>query len=273
MKRLFYDIETSPAIGTFWSAGYKKTISHKDIIINPGIICVCWKWEGEKKIHSLEWNNGNDYDLVKDFIDVMQSSDEIIAHNGDGFDQPWIRQRAIFHRIPMSHDLHEYDTLKMAKMRAGKGFRFQSNRLDYIARYFGVGKKIKTTFDLWYDITIPAFLPNIKPLDHRYFKALKEMVKYCKVDVKVLEDVYHVFKPYVPMKIHEGVHVGGNKWDCPKCSGGNTKVNKKVTTAAGTKMVQWYCKDCDTYSHTTSKKVHLDKLAWELDRKRLNESL
>lgn len=273
MKRLFYDIETSPAIGTFWSAGWNKTISHKDIVINPAIICVCYKWENEDKIYSLEWDEGNDYTLVKKFVKVMQKSDEIVAHNGSGFDQPWIRQRALFHNIPMSYHINEMDTLKLARKRAGHGFKFQSNTLDYIARYLGLGKKIKTTFDLWYDITIPCFLPGVKPMSAQYDKALNDMVKYCKMDVVVLEKVYHRLKPYVPMKIHEGVLAGGNRWDCQKCGSGDTKINKRFATAAGMIRVQWWCKDCGTYSHSTAANVHNQRIIWDLDRKEFNSNL
>lgn len=273
VKRLFYDIETSPAIGTFWKAGYKLNISYKNIVINPAIICVCYKWEHEDEIHFLQWDFGDDRKLIQDFIPIMESSDEIVAHNGDGFDQPWIRQRALFHNIPMSYDITEMDTLKLARKRAGKGFLFQSNTLDYIARYLGVGKKTKTTFDLWYDITIPCFVPQAKPMTEQYDVALNEMVEYCKTDVQVLEDVYHRLKPYSPMKIHEGVQIGGNRWDCQKCGSGNTKVNKTTVTAAGMKRVQWTCKECDTYSHTTARSILYAKHRWEADRNEFNEKL
>ena len=59
-RRLFFDIETSPNIGTFWQAGYKKTISPEDIIKERAIICICYKWEGEKKVYGLTWDENQD---------------------------------------------------------------------------------------------------------------------------------------------------------------------------------------------------------------------
>ena len=53
-KRLFYDIETSPNIGFFWGAGYKVNISHDNIIKERAIICICYKWEGQDTVHSIE---------------------------------------------------------------------------------------------------------------------------------------------------------------------------------------------------------------------------
>jgi hypothetical protein len=61
IKRLFFDIETSPNVGFFWTAGYKQNISHDNIIKERAIICICYKWAGEDKIYSLTWDkNQND---------------------------------------------------------------------------------------------------------------------------------------------------------------------------------------------------------------------
>ena len=55
-KRLFFDIETSPNIGFFWQAGYKKNIDYSNIIKERAIICICYKWEGEKEVGYLHWD-------------------------------------------------------------------------------------------------------------------------------------------------------------------------------------------------------------------------
>src|SRR5574339_532369 len=56
LKVLFYDIETSPNIGWFWRAGWKQDISHDQIIKERAIICVSWRWEGDKNAYSLTWD-------------------------------------------------------------------------------------------------------------------------------------------------------------------------------------------------------------------------
>ncbi len=278
MKRLFYDIETSKAIGTFWRAGWKKTITYKDILFYPKIICICYKWEHEKEVHSLEWDKGNDEEMLREFIPILESADEIVSHNGGKFDQPWIRTQAIFYRIPMSPDLSEFDTLKnAARGRGGKGFNFQSNRLDALCEFFGIPGKMQTNFELWNDITLPAFLPSVFPMSKQYDKQLAYMVKYCKIDVKRLESVFHIFKPYVAMKIHEGVAMGGNRWDCQKCGSGDTYANKETTTPSGMKKIQWYCPKCvpgkRIYSHTTAKTVFYARNRWQTDRDEFNDKL
>ena len=66
IKRLFFDIETSPNIGLFWEAGYRKTISPDNIIKERAIICICYKWEHEEEVHSLTWDkNQNDKKMLE----------------------------------------------------------------------------------------------------------------------------------------------------------------------------------------------------------------
>ena len=56
-KRLFFDIETSPNIGMFWTAGYKLNISHDNIIKERAVICICYKWEDDKDVYYLQWDS------------------------------------------------------------------------------------------------------------------------------------------------------------------------------------------------------------------------
>jgi hypothetical protein len=56
IKRLFFDIETSPNIGLFWAAGYKKNISPDNIIKERAIICIAYKWADDDKTYVLTWD-------------------------------------------------------------------------------------------------------------------------------------------------------------------------------------------------------------------------
>jgi predicted PolB exonuclease-like 3'-5' exonuclease len=244
LRRLFYDIETSFGIYCNFGQGWNKTIGMHDEIVDPKIICISFKWEDENKVNTLEWDKGDDRKLIESFIKVLDVADDIIAHNGDGFDLPWIRGRAIKHGIPMRWDYPITDTLKMARKRAGKGFKFQSNRLDYIAKYLGVGRKIKSDMQWWKDITFPCFLPELFPMTKTYDKAMDNMTKYCEMDVKVLQDVYHTLTPYVEHKHHAAIILGGNVWDCPRC--GSDDVYKRGVTVSkmGIRRKRMSCNDC-----------------------------
>ena len=269
---MFYDIETSKGIYSGFGQGWNKTIGMKDEIVPVKIICICWQWEGIDETFELRWDKGDDKKLVKKFIKELNKADEIVAHNGDGFDLPRIRARAIIHGLKMDYDYPAIDTLKLARKRAGKGFKFESNRLDYIAQILGVGAKITTNGELWDRITYPSFLPGLYPITKDYYKALDYMVKYCHMDIEVLKKVYEKLQPYVPHKHHAAVMSGGNKWDCPKCTSGNVKKNGTRVMASGYRKNQLLCKNCK-YQWKVPPRVVLNWEQWKLDVKLYNESI
>lgn len=272
MKRLFYDIEVSGNIGLFWRCGYKLNITYDNVLVERAIICISYKWEGEKKVHNIRWDKGDDRKLLNKFIKVLDKADEIVAHNGDKFDITWIRTRCIFHDIYMRNDYILIDTLKLARSRAGKGFNFNSNRLDSIAKFLKVGAKIKTDYELWKAITVPAFLPSLRPLDASYYRALDKMCKYCNGDVKVLQRVYDRLKQYIPEKIHAGVLMGGEKWTCPKCGSGDIGHHGIHITKLGTETKRMRCHDCKI-TYTISTRLWLDWNQYILDLKKSNAKI
>lgn len=184
-KKLFFDIETSPNIVLSWRVGHKINLDYDNILQERSIICVSYKWENDPNVYSITWNEGDDKELLSEFSKVIDSADEIVTQNGDKFDVKWLRTRCIYHNIPISPKFNSIDTLKLAKT----GFLFNSNKLDYMGSYLGVGNKIETTYGLWKDI----LLKNDK-------KALKTIVEYCEEDVRLLERVYNRLKPYCPEK-------------------------------------------------------------------------
>ena len=56
VKRLFWDIETSPNIVLAFRTGFDLTINYDVIIHERKIICIGYKWEGDKKIIVLRWD-------------------------------------------------------------------------------------------------------------------------------------------------------------------------------------------------------------------------
>ena len=232
IKRCFYDLETSPNIGFFWRSGYKLQIPADNIIQERAIICLCYKWEGSKKVHTLEWNQGDDRPIVEGFAPVVEEADELVAHNGDKFDLKWFNTRHLFHGLPPLPIAKTVDTLVIARRR----FYFNSNRLDYIARLLGLGGKHDTSFSLWEDICLKG-CP----------KAMRIMTRYCAKDVRLLEQVYALLSPYHAPKTHAGVQAGGDKWTCPHCASENVAHHKTKYTALGTPREQMRCGDCHRY--------------------------
>lgn len=239
-KRLFFDIETSPNLVLSWRIGYNINLSPENIVEERRIICVSYKWEGEKKVHSLTWDqNKDDKKLLKEFIKILNQADEIVYQNGDRFDLPWIKTRCLFHKIQTLPSYKSFDTLKKIK----SNFYLNSNRLDYVQKFTGSEGKISTTYSLWSDI----FLNNCQ-------KSLKKMVKYCEKDVRELEDLYHTILPYVEHNTHVGVAKGFPKYTCAHCGSFDLSKNKESYTKMGTVRIQMKCKSCKghfTISHAS----------------------
>lgn len=248
MKRLYFDAETSPNVGTFWKAGYKQRIDYQNIIDERKLICVSYKWHDSDEVKTLDWGKKqDDKSIVKKFWKVVEKADEIIAHNGDRFDIKWLRTRAIYHGLPFPAQLNTVDTLKWAR----GNFYFNSNRLDYIGHFLGVGEKINTSPGLW---------TRVCAGDQ---DALREMIEYCEEDVRLLQRVHEKMINYTPQKTNFAVLSGGDRWNCPECGSTHVICNNTRTTAAGTVKCQYHCKSCKKY-YTVNNKQRMKHLEWKL---------
>jgi hypothetical protein len=233
VRRLFWDIETSPNVVLSWRVGYKVQLDPSNILKERAIICIGWKWEGEKTVHALTWDQcQDDADMIRGFLEVANEADELVAHNGDRFDMGWFRTRCLFHKLTPLPDYKTVDTLQWAR----RLFYFNSNRLDYIAGFLGIGNKLSTGYGLWKSIVLD-----------KDGAALAKMVRYCKHDVVLLEKVWARLKVAAKHKTHAAVLAGGESWQCPHCGSTNVVKSKTRITAAGTVQHQMKCNDCGGY--------------------------
>ena len=218
-----------------------------NILQERAVICICYKWEGGKKVHSLQWDDGDDKAMLKAFLEVAHQADELVAHNGDKFDIKWFNTRCLFHGLDPFGDWKTVDTLVIAKRR----FYFNSNRLDYLGKYLFNEGKIKTDFSLWHDIVIKGSK-----------RAMRDMIRYCKQDVNLLERVWMKLEPYHKPKTHVGRLHGKEKWTCPYTGSENVIKDRTRMTAAGTTQHVMKCKDNGRYftiSDRALKDYYLEK--------------
>lgn len=248
IKRLFFDIETSAMIVYTWRTGWNLTIGTENIIEDWKIICVSYKWEGEDKVHTLDWGKDRcDKKLLEEFIKIANTADEIIGHNGDRFDLKKIRTRCIYHRIPMFPNYKTLDTLKKAK----SGFAFNSNKLDYIAKFLGVGAKLEHEgFNMW-----------VKCMQGDK-EALKNMIEYCEMDIIVLEDVFLAMQNYIKPNTHAGVLGNNLKYSCPSCGSEKVELLKNNVTAMGTIKRLMTCNSCGG-AHEISNSSYMNYLKFK----------
>ena len=259
IKRLFYDIETSFCKGHFWRPGYNQRIGPEQITDYAKIISAHWKWEGEDKVHHIHWglNKQCDKKIVQTLIKEFDKADEIVTHNGKKFDTPWVRTRAIFHKISMRPDYNEVDTYKIVKSY----LNLPSNSLKEVCRYYGLTAKIDPGgLSTWRDV---VFKKSEEALNHMLF--------YGDGDVVSLEEVFQLLRPYVKPNMHyhsDYIAIGlgksvPSKFFCPEC-GRLGRHRKRYATLAGTIRHYMSCSNrtCDT-SFKLSNKSYQDFLTYK----------
>jgi hypothetical protein len=248
VRRVFWDIETSPNIGFFWRPGWKITIDPDNIIQERAVICICWKWEGQKKVHSLKWNRqkphgGDDRKMIQEFVNVIEQADEMVAHNGDKFDMSWYNGRHLVHGLEPIPKSKTVDTYKMA----ARNFNLNSYKLDYLAKILLGEGKIHTDYSMWKKIVL-----------NNDESEMKKMIKYCKKDVALLERVWNRLRDYSESSTHAAVNASGNvrdRWKCQHCGSDNVKTSKRCVTAKGMLRWQMRCHACGRY-YTVADLVH-----------------
>lgn len=232
--RLFYDIETTPNIVLSWRVGNKINLTHDNIIQERKIICISWKWENSKDTFSLHWDEDqNDKDMIEKFVEVLHQADEAIGHNSMNFDMKWIRTRALHHGIPVSPNIKQVDTLKIAR----RMFYLNSNKLDYISKFLGHEGKLSTEYGMWKKI----LMDNDR-------KELVKMVTYCEQDVRELENIFKEIRGYAQNTSHFGIIDNEDKCSCSECSSKKMKYHKKLVTARGTLSHELLCTECGTFT-------------------------
>jgi hypothetical protein len=239
-KRLFWDLESAPNIGLFWKAGYKINIPPENVIREKAIICICWKWEGHRRVFSLVWNKGDDKAMVKKFLKVASEADELVAHNGNNFDLKWFNTQCLVHGLDPLPEPKTIDTLAIAR----KMFYMNSNKLEYLASLLLGEKKHSVNYQLWKDILLKNDC-----------KALISMVDYCKQDVRLLERVYEKISMFSKSATHMGVFMGLPKFTCAHCGSENVRRKKRNITAMGTVRHSMSCKECHKH-YTISDKSY-----------------
>ncbi len=246
-KTVYLDIETAPSTGYYFDKWKENNIVAT--IENWYILSYAYKVEGEKTIHcralpdypGYKKDKTNDRALLVDLLGLMNDADIIIAHNGDRFDIRKINARILVHNLGIPSPYKTVDTLKVAR----KYFMFDSNRLDEVSRYLGVGGKLPHLgIKMWKDCMAG---------DMKMWKMMKE---YNKQDIVLLENLYHRVRGW--MTNHPNVNlVDAKRGSCPTC--GSERLQKrglatvkglagKVITKGPRKVQRLQCTECGSWT-------------------------
>lgn len=238
---LLLDIETAPTKAYTWSL-IKAFIPIDFIESHKYLLCWSAKFLGEKAIfsdalinHKNEYKKDpkNDRKILESLCKLLDEADYIIMHNGRFFDIPEVNGRLLFHRMLPPSPFKIIDTYLTAK----RIFRLESNKLDYLGEFLGVGRKIKHEgAELW-----------VKCMDGD-MKAWKDMIVYNKQDVILLEKIYYILAPWDNKAPNSALYIDDNNPICrnPTCLSTKLIHRGYSTTDAGV-FHRYCCKECGAW--------------------------
>lgn len=255
-KILTFDIENCPMQAWIWQ---QKTEYVPDNMIKKEWIILCWsaKWLGEKKVISsalpdykayYKKNKFCDKKILADLWKLLDEADIVVGHNVKRFDIRKANARFIMNGMKPPSPYKVVDTLQIARNK----FMFTGNKLNNLAIYLGLGKKLDTGgFQLWLDCIAGKQT------------AWKKMVKYCEKDVVLTEKVYLKLLPYITNHPNLANFVNVEDPVCPNC--GSDKLHKRGFARTAVQKYQRYqCQSCGAWSRAN------DKIGNKIERKSIN---
>lgn len=199
------------------------------------IHCIGVKWLGERKTTVLtEWGDGY-ANMIQQTRDLLDKADAVVGFNHENFDMAKMRGQFALLGIDYPKPPTNIDIFKTVRKMG-----FPSSKLDYIARAFDIGAKVKHPgLDMWRDVL------NGCP------KAQAKMTRYCAGDVRLTEMVYDRLRPYIENHPHLRDNPGNN---CAKCGASNV-------TSQGWKRTVHYriqslkCQNCGGWQQGKREKI------------------
>lgn len=225
------DIETSPNIAHVWGL-WKQNVGLSQLMDSSRTMCFAVKNLGERKVDFFREYGEDNSEVVEAAWEALDEAEIIIHYNGKKFDIPTLNKEFLLYGYPPPSPYKQIDLLETAK----KQFRFPSNKLDYVAKALGLKGKVKHVgHELW----VKCMAGDEK--------AWKDMEKYNKQDVKLLEDVYQELRPWITNHPNLALYLEEDEMACPNC-GGTHLVKRGVQHTRTQTYQRYHCEDCGTWS-------------------------
>lgn len=239
---LLVDIETLPNLGYTWGKYDQTVLSYER---EWELASFAWKELGRGKVEALarpDFRDKTDEALTRAIYKVLQKADIIIGHNAERFDSPMLRSKfAVLQLQPLT-----YRTVDTCRIARGQ-FRFNSNKLDDLAKTLGIGRKLQTGgFDLWL-----RCMKGDKT-------AWKKMITYNKHDVVLLERVYERLKAWFPSHPNFALYSGeGDRPECPVCESLDVQ-RRGFHVMVQRRAARFQCQKCGHWFHKALSKLIKD---------------
>lgn len=230
-KILLVDIETAPSLGYVWGKWEQNVIQFKE---DWYMLSFAYMWLGDKKAQvkalpdydSYKKGSSDDKNLVKDLWKLFDEADIILTHNGDNFDIKKSNARFLIHGLKPPSPYKTIDTLKIAR----RYFKFDSNRLDDLAQYLGIGrKKAHSGKHTWFGCMAG---------DMKSWAVMKD---YNAHDVVLLLETYLALRAWT--NTHPNLDMFNKNGSCPVCQ--SKKVQRRGWNVTKTgKRSRLQCQSC-----------------------------
>jgi len=187
-RMLVFDIETAPILGNAWGL-WQQNIGLSMIVKDWYVLSWSAKWVGEDEVmyedKRANWDDENDYELLKSIHTLLDEADIVVTQNGKKFDVKKLNARFIMNGMKPPSAYKHIDTLQIAK----RHFAFTSNKLEFMTDKLCVKyKKLKhgkfPGFELWAE----CMKGNVEAWD--------EMEEYNIHDVLSLEELVFILAPW-----------------------------------------------------------------------------
>ncbi len=239
MRVLLLDIETAPMIVFAWQL--KTDYISIDKIIKPGYtLCYAAKWLGEKKVMFDSVRKSGEKQMLTSIHALIDQADIIVTFNGIRFDEPTLMKEFVKHGMTPPSPAKHLDIYREVK----GVFRFESNKLEWVARSLGLGGKVHHKgMQLW--VECMGMDGNAATQN----KSWRTMEEYNRYDVVLLENVYLKVRPYIKNHPNMALDMEGNVPVCRACCSPNIKSRGERDTAATPVGLyrRYRCADCGTW--------------------------
>jgi DNA-directed RNA polymerase subunit RPC12/RpoP/DNA polymerase elongation subunit (family B) len=229
MRVLALDIETAPNSVHVWGL-WNQNVGLSQIMQTGRVLCFAAKWVGKRGITFRSEHTHGHRETIDAVYSLIGEADAVLTYNGRSFDLPTLNREFLKYGLTPPAPYADIDLILTVRKR----FRFASNKLDHICAELGVGKKIRHEgHELWVKCM------NGDP------KAWRDMERYNKHDVVLLEALYKRILPWIDSHPNAGLYKEGIA--CPTC--GSRHLQQRGLQATRThKYRRYQCQNCGSWT-------------------------
>jgi DNA polymerase elongation subunit (family B) len=225
---LLLDIETAPNLAYVWGL-FKQNISPDKITESSYVLCWSAKWLDKPGMRFDSIKKSDPKLMLSRIHTLLDRADAVVHYNGTKFDIPTLNKEFLKKGLGPPAPYKQIDLLQVAR----KVFRFESNKMDYVAQTLKIGEKVRHEgFELW-----------VKCME-KDVQAWKKMEAYNRHDVVLLEKLYRQLIPWIENHPNHGAYE--DLPVCPNCGGEHYQQSGfRVTKVM--KYPRFHCQDCGTW--------------------------